>query len=151
MPNLRAHATTCGVAVVALVGGLTAAGAPASATASPIAFGTYTGSVTRPGASDAIALTFQSNGQACLRTVDGLSRGTWAPTGATTFTYKIKEALVGTTGTQTGWIYVDQSAVATGPSFTSEGNSTITDLAGNYQGTSPASVAATYSSADTCC
>lgn len=147
------QATSCGIASVALVAALTgvADSAPAAAAGSPIAYGSYTGTVTRPGASDAITLTFQSNGRACLRTVDGLSRGTWTPTGATTFTYKIKEALVGTTGTQTGWIYVDQSAVASGASFTSSGESTITDLAGNYQGTSPASVAASYSSAAACC
>lgn len=107
---------------------------------SPI--GVYPGTVTRPGATDHITLTFTATGQSCLRTSDGLSTGTWSQSGSQTFTFRIKEALI-VNGQQTGWVYINQNANLNGNSFTSSGVSDLTDLNGNPIGTSPAQITAT--------
>jgi len=96
-------------------------------------------------------LAFLADRRACLRTVHGRSVGTWSRTGSTTFAYKIKEAMMDSDGTQTGWVHIDQNATATASSFTSVGDSTVTDMNGNYLGTSPGRVSATYDAAATRC
>lgn len=84
----------------------TAAAGPASAATTrpqgPFRYGVYVGTVSRPGATDAITLTFLADdGRACARSADRVS-APGSRTGSTTFAYKIKEAMMDSDGTQTG-------------------------------------------------
>lgn len=72
MPRLFSRPWAIAVTAAAL-SVLPAVAAGATPCANPV--GVYPGTVTRPGITDNIAVTFNAGGTACLRTVDGLSQG----------------------------------------------------------------------------
>ncbi|QEU73952.1 hypothetical protein CP967_19895 [Streptomyces nitrosporeus] len=132
---------------------LTVTSSATAVAATPCSFspvGTWTGTVTRPGASDQIQLAFGPSGRACLITTMEnevtTSYGAWQQSGFLHFNYKIKEALTDGNGTLLGWIHIDQDAVQQGSAFSSSGTSLVYDLAGNPQGSVTSYVTATKTS-----
>ncbi|MFF1689558.1 MULTISPECIES: hypothetical protein [unclassified Streptomyces] len=140
--------TVTAAALLSVVATTGAAGASQLCSVSPV--GTWSGTVTRPGASDQIQLSFGSSGRACLITTSGsgtaTSTGTWSQSGSEQFNYKIKESLTDENGTATGWIQINQDAVQKGTGFSSSGTSRIYDLNGNLQGSVTSHVTATRTS-----
>ncbi|WP_405598632.1 MULTISPECIES: hypothetical protein [unclassified Streptomyces] len=139
------------VTAAALLGVVTTTGtAGASQLCALTPVGTWSGTVTRPGASDPIQLSFGKSGRACLITTSGsgtaTSSGTWTRSGSQQFNYKIKESLTDANGTATGWIQINQDAVQEGTDFSSSGTSLIYDLNGNLQGSVISHVTATRTS-----
>ncbi|MCX5440581.1 MULTISPECIES: hypothetical protein [unclassified Streptomyces] len=139
------------VTAAALLGVVTTTGtAGASQLCALTPVGTWSGTVTRPGASDPIQLSFGKSGHACLITTSGsgtaTSSGTWTRSGSQQFNYKIKESLTDANGTATGWIQINQDAVQEGTDFSSSGTSLIYDLNGNLQGSVISHVTATRTS-----
>ncbi|MFD5118842.1 hypothetical protein [Streptomyces sp. NPDC058385] len=103
--------------------------------------GKWAGTVTHGGTTGDIELIFTPSGKACLITSAGVSRGSWKSTGgAGDFNYKIAEAMTDETGTQLGWIHIDQNTEAVSSAFTSTGVSHVYDMAGNPQFTQVADV-----------
>ncbi|MFF1689553.1 MULTISPECIES: hypothetical protein [unclassified Streptomyces] len=103
--------------------------------------GKWAGTVTHGGDTGDIQLIFTTSGKACLITSAGVSTGSWKSTGgAGDFNYKIAEAMTDGSGTQQGWIYIDQTTHAVSNSFTSTGVSHVYDMAGNPQFTQVADV-----------
>ncbi|WP_328542075.1 hypothetical protein OHT17_15520 [Streptomyces sp. NBC_00371] len=103
--------------------------------------GKWAGTVTHGGTTGDIELIFTPSGKACLITSAGVSTGRWKSTGgAGEFNYKIAEAMTDGSGTQQGWIYIDQNTEAVSSTFTSTGVSHVYDMAGNPQFTQVADV-----------
>ncbi|MCX5440586.1 MULTISPECIES: hypothetical protein [unclassified Streptomyces] len=136
------------IATMVSVGALTAL---AAGTAHPAPYagtdssrqlvGKWAGTVTHGGTTGDIELIFTPSGKACLITSAGVSRGSWKSTGgAGDFNYKIAEAMIDETGTQLGWIHIDQNTEAVSSAFTSTGVSHVYDMAGNPQFTQVADV-----------
>lgn len=106
--------------------------APHSCASSSRLVGKWAGTVFHGGTTGDISLVFTANGKACLITSAGVSRGTWKSTGGD-FNFKITEALLDESGTQHGWIYIDQTTEGVSSTFTSSGTSLVYDMAGNFQ------------------
>ncbi|MDT7788869.1 MAG: hypothetical protein QOF58_7288 [Pseudonocardiales bacterium] len=110
--------------------------------------GSWSGTVQHQGGSGSIQLAFSSSGSLCLHSGGdghgtGQGTGTWKSTGASTFTFAVREHLSDNAGNPTGFVDVSQSGKIVGNTLSSSGVSKIYDVNGNFITTANATITAT--------
>ncbi|MFE7128070.1 hypothetical protein [Streptomyces sp. NPDC057617] len=112
---------------------------PASPTGRSGPAGAWTARIGRETETSANTFHFTGDGRVFL--ADG-GAGTWTATGPASFGFRIAEPIYDGTGACVGWVDIDQRAVLSGTTFTSEGVSLVRDSEGRTLRTTRVTVTA---------